>query len=86
MNKAYDIKVLGQMIIEEAKKDGLTIAEEAAEKLAKAAYVGSKKWFAQSAAMTDTKADDLVAGIYNMADPVVMPMIEAMVDGDGKQS
>lgn len=85
MEKPYDIKALGEMIVEEAKKDGLTIAEEATEKLGKATYVASKKWFAQSAAMTDTKADDLVAGIYNMADPVVMPMIEAIdIDGDGK--
>lgn len=85
MEKAYDIKALGQIIIEEAKKDGLTIAEEACEKLAKACYMGTKRWGKESAALSESKVDDFLAPFYDQADPIVLPQIEKIdLDGDGK--
>lgn len=85
MEKAYDIKALGQIIIEEAKKDGLNVAEEAAEKLAKAAYKGQKRWMKESALLSENKIDDVFIPFYEMADAVVMPLIEKIdLDGDGK--
>lgn len=84
MNKAYDIKELGQMIIEEAKKDGLTIAEEAVEKLGKAVYNGTKKWAQESAVISETKIDDFIAPFYGQIDQFVVPQIEKIdLDGDG---
>lgn len=41
MTEAYKLKDLGEMVLEEAKKEGLQIAEEAVEKLAKASYSGT---------------------------------------------
>lgn len=85
MEKAYDIKALGQIIIEEAKKDGLTVAEEAAEKLAKAAYRGQKRWLKESAILSENKIDDVIVPFYDMADSIVEPLIEKIdIDGDGK--
>jgi hypothetical protein len=86
MEKAYELKALGLKIMEEAKKDGLTIAEEAAEKLAKAAYIGTKNWFQESAALSENKVDDFISPFFSMADGLVLPQIEAVIDfdGDGK--
>lgn len=85
MEKAYEIKALGQIIIEEAKKDGLILLEEAAEKLAKAAYVGQKRWLKESAVLSENKLDDLAIPFYDMADGIVIPLIEKIdIDGDGK--
>ncbi len=85
MERAYDIKALGQKIISKAKADGLTIAEEAAEKLAKAAYLGVKEWAQESAVLSETKIDDAVAPFYGFLDPIVVPLIEKLdLDGDGK--
>jgi hypothetical protein len=85
MEKAYDLKALGQMIVDEAKKDGLVIAEQALEKLGKAVYVGSKNWAKESAVLSSNKIDDVIAPFYDHADPLVIPQIEKLdLDGDGK--
>lgn len=85
MENAYELKALGQMIKEEAAKEGLTIAEDAVEKLAKAAYVGTKKWAKESAALSPTKIDDFIAPFYDQLDVVVLPQIDKIdLDGDGK--
>lgn len=85
MEKAYSIKEFGQMVIEEAKKDGLTLAEEAAEKLAKAAYLGQKRWLKESAILSANKVDDVFVPFYDIADGIVLPMIDKIdIDGDGK--
>ena len=85
MNQAYELKALGELVIAEAKKDGLMIAEEAVEKLAKAVYIGGKQWFKESAALTVTPVDDFASGLFGYADPLVLPAIEAIdLDGDGK--
>lgn len=85
MTEAYELKALGQMVREEAAKDGLTIAEEAVEKLAKAAYLGGKRWFKESASLTPNPVDDFASGLFGYADPLVLPAIEAIdLDGDGK--
>lgn len=85
MQNAYDLKTLGQYIIEEAKKDGLVIAEEALEKLGKATFVGTKRWAKESAVISETKVDDFAAPFYDHLDGFVMPQIEKIdLDGDGK--
>jgi hypothetical protein len=84
MEKAYELKALGAKILEKAKADGLEIAEEAVEKLAKAAYFGVKEWAQESAALSETKVDDFIAPFYNYADQYVLPQIEKIdLDGDG---
>ena len=85
MEKAYDIKVLGQYIKEEAEKKGLALAEEALETLAGSVYLGLKKWMKESAPLSDTKVDDFIAPFYDHADPYVLPQIDKIdLDGDDK--
>lgn len=76
MDKAYDIKALGSKIVEKAKVDGLSLAEEAAEKLAKAAYFGLKEWAKESAALSSTKIDDAILPFYDFLDQFVLPQID----------
>lgn len=88
MQKAYDLKSLGEKITEEAKKDGLVLAEEAVEKLAKAAYNGLKAWVKESAALSVegplAKVDDFIAPFIDQLDPMVLPQIEKIdLDGSG---
>ncbi|MBO9666961.1 MAG: hypothetical protein J7501_09125 [Bdellovibrio sp.] len=85
MEKAYELKALGQYIKEEAAKDGLHLAEEAVEKLAKAAYRGTKRWAKESAVLSPNKVDDVLMLSYDFADQIVEPAIEKLdLDGDGK--
>lgn len=85
MEKPYDLKDLGAKIIAEAKKEGLPLAEEAAEKLAKAAYFGVKSWYVESAKLSQTKIDDLGLPFIDHVDQFVLPQIEKIdLDGDGK--
>lgn len=88
MEKAYDLKALGEKIKEEAKKEGLDLAEQAVEKLAKAVYNGTKSWAKESAALSKDgllgKVDDYVAPFYDQLDSVVNPQIDKIdLDGDG---
>lgn len=84
MTKAYDLKELGKIIVAEAKKNGLTLAEEAAEKIAVSAYNGMKSWAKESAVLSKNKIDDFVAPFYDQADKFVIPQIEKLdLDGDG---
>lgn len=85
MERPYSLKDLGQKIAAEAKKDGLEIAEEAVEKLAKAAYMGTKAWAKESAELSETKVDDVLARFYDMADPIVLEQIAKIdLNHDGK--
>lgn len=85
MEKAYDLKALGLKIIEEAKKEGLPLAEEAVEKLGKAVYLAVKGWAKESAEVSGTKVDDFLARFYDLIDDAVLPQIEKIdLDQDGK--
>ena len=85
MDQAYEIKALGEKIVEKAKADGLEIAEQAVEKIAKAAYMGLKEWAKESSAISDTKIDDFVMPALDYLDGFMLPQIEKIdLDGDGK--
>lgn len=85
MTKAYDIAKLAEYVKAEAEKGGITIAEEALEKLGKSIYLGSKQWAKDSAVLSETKIDDFFMPFYDQADPFVLPQIEKIdLDGDGK--
>lgn len=85
MEKAYDLKSLGEIIAAEAKKEGFAVAEEALEKLGKAVYMGVKHWASESAILSESKVDDFIAPFYEMMDKFVLPQIEKIdLDGDGK--
>ena len=84
MEKAYDLKALGEKIRDHAATEGLPIAEEALEKLGMAVYDGMKDWFHESAVITETKLDDFIVPLWDLADQYVMPQIEKIdLDGDG---
>ena len=85
MEKAYDMKSLGEAIKVEAEKEGLKLAEVAVEKLAKAAYIGTKAWLKESAAVSPQKVDDFIAPFYDQLDVIVLPQIDKIdLDNDGK--
>lgn len=85
MKNAYDIKELGQIIKEEAAKDGLALAEQAVETLGKASYNGLKRWVKESAVLSPNKVDDFMAPFVDQLDPMVLPQIEKIdLDKDGK--
>jgi hypothetical protein len=85
MEKPYELKALGQAIVARAKEDGLELAEEAVETLAKAAYLGMKDWAKASAAMTATPIDDLGVKFTDYADGFVIAEIEKLdLNKDGK--
>lgn len=85
MEKPYELKALGQKIVEKAKADGLELAEHAVEALAKAAYFGLKEWAQESAAASPNKVDDVIAPFLSYADGYVMPQIEKIdFNSDGK--
>lgn len=84
MEKPYQLKDLGQMISNEAKKNGLHLAEEAVETLAIAAYNGLKEWAKESAALTANPVDDLVVNFMAYADSFVIGQIQKLdLDHDG---
>jgi hypothetical protein len=83
--KAYDLSELGKMVIDQAKIDGLEIAEEALEKLGKSVYLGWKNWKIESAQISETKVDDFTLPLYVYLDQFALPQIEKIdIDGDGK--
>jgi hypothetical protein len=89
MKSPYELKALGQAIVDEAKKDGLVVAEEALEKLGKAVYAGTKTWLKESAKMSTDgilgKADDFVVPFVDKLDVYVNPQIEKIdLNDDGK--
>jgi hypothetical protein len=85
MEKAYDLKALGEMIRAEANKEGIPVLEDAVEKLAKAAYFSIKAWAKESAEISETKVDDFFIPFYDHVDQFVLPQI-AKIDLNGKES
>ncbi len=84
MERAYGLKDLGQLIVDEAKANGLEIAEEALEQLGKAVYYGFSEWLSQSASLSDNKIDDILAPFYKHVDQYVLPQIDKIdLDKDG---
>lgn len=85
MEEAYKAKDLGALVLAKAQAEGLTIAEEAVETLAKAVYLGFKEWMVQSAAVSPSKIDDFFVSFYEQLDGFVMPQIAKIdLDKDGK--
>lgn len=71
--KAYDLKLLGEHL----KAQGLDLLEDGAGK----AYVAVKEFLKESAKLSQTPYDDLVAPFYDQLDQVVLPQIDKI---DGK--
>ena len=92
MQVAYDIKALGQCILDEMRKSGAmskedveSIAEKELEALAVGAYKGVKAWLKESAQKSENKLDDFVAPLLDTLDPFVIPQIEKIdLNHDGK--
>lgn len=83
MEKAYDLKVLGQMIVQEAKKEGFTIAEEAVEKLAVSVLEATVGWLLDSAEVSETQADDIIMPFVSHLQGIIKEQIEKIdLDGD----
>ena len=85
MEKSYDIKELGKKIQAKAKEQGLELAEEAIETLAKAALDGTIEWAEESAAMTPTIIDDLgIQGVKQLKHLAYTGVEKLDLNGDGK--
>jgi len=76
MEKAYDLKVLGERLAEQ----GLPIAKEALEETAGKVYVVLKEWAKESAPLSKTTIDDFVAPFYDQLDQIVLPAVDK-IDG-----
>lgn len=73
--EAYSLKALGEKVLAKAQAEGLTVAEEAVEVLAKAAYLGLKEWATESAAASENKIDDFIVPFYGHLDQFVLEQI-----------
>lgn len=81
MEKAYDLKALGAKL----KAAGLPIAEDALESAGVNGYKAVKEWLVESAALSETKVDDLVVPFVGQLDQVVEKLVGGIdLDGDGK--
>ena len=74
MEKAYDLKVLQERL----KEEGLTIAEDGAEKV----YKVVSQWVKESAPLSKTPVDDMALVIFPNLDKIVLPQIDKI---DGKE-
>lgn len=73
MEKAYSIKSLGEKL----KSKGLPVLEDTADKV----YEAVKEWIQESAAMSETKIDDVVVPLaFPILDKVIEPAIDK-IDG-----
>lgn len=81
MDKAYDLKALGQMIVDAVKADGLEIAEEAAEKIAIASCKSVVEWVKQSAALSENKVDDVITPFLAYLEPMIETEIKKLIPG-----
>jgi hypothetical protein len=72
MEKAYDFKALAAIL----KSNGLELAEEAAEIVAKSTF----EWFEKSAQLSETKYDDLMLAVLPLVKPLVMKQVDK-IDG-----
>jgi len=78
MQKAYELKALGQMVWEEVKKDGLELAEKAVKQSLKSSYNGFKRWMSESSVMSENKADDIVVPFLSYIDGMVIGKIDGI--------
>ena len=76
MEKAYDLKDLGLKL----KEQGLPIALDALEAAGAKVYQAFKAWAKESAVISKTPIDDVVAPFYDQLDPLVLPLIDK-IDG-----
>lgn len=76
MEKAYDLKALGEKL----EKAGLPVLKEAAEETAKQVYIAVKEWLKESAPLSETQIDDFIAPFYDKLDPLVFKAIDK-IDG-----
>ena len=77
MEKAYDLKVLGERLMDA----GVPIAKEALEDTAGKVYLILKDWAKESAPLSKTTIDDFVAPFYDQLDQIVFPAIDK-IDGE----
>lgn len=81
MEKAYDVKALGEKL----KAKGLVAVEASVEEVGKEVYAATKEWLKESAALSKTTVDDLVVPFIDKLDETVNKAIEGLdLDGDGK--
>jgi hypothetical protein len=72
MEKAYDLKDLGQRMV----KLGLPVAEDTAEKMVHELFA----WLEESAKVSHTTVDDLVAILYPQIKGLIMKQVDK-IDG-----
>lgn len=75
--KPYDVKDLAKRL----RKRGINVAEEAAEAL----YEELKGWFKESAALSPTPVDDIVATFLPQLDKIVEPALDK-IDGETSEA
>ncbi len=72
MEKAYDLKALGEKL----KAAGIPLALDAAEAAAGKVYVAMKEWAQESSVLSENKIDDFIVGFFGQIDSFVVPQID----------
>lgn len=72
MDKAYDLKALGEKL----KGKGLPVLENTAEQV----YEAIKEWYIESAVLSANKIDDMGVPFIQYVDGIVKPQIDK-IDG-----
>lgn len=75
MTKAYDIAELASIL----KSNGLVLAEDAAEIVAKSTF----EWLDQSADLSENKLDDLLKAVLPLVKPMVFKAIDKIDGAEG---
>jgi hypothetical protein len=75
MDKAYDLKALGEKL----KEKGMPEVEELAEK----AYEALKEWIIESAELSANPFDNMVPGFFGALDSIVKPKLDKIDNKEG---
>lgn len=74
MEKAYDLKNLGEKL----KAKGLPVLEDTAEKSVEAIF----EWLKESAVVSKTTVDDMLALLYPQAEKMIKDGLIDKIDGE----
>lgn len=85
MEKAYDLKVLGEMVAARARASGLLVVEDGLEHLGADIFAAFQEWATQSAELTPTQIDNFAFSFLEKVKPFVDTQIVKLdLNGDGK--
>lgn len=77
MEKAYSFSDLAKKL----ESAGVPVLKEAAEETAKQVYSALKEWLNESAALSETRIDDVIVPFISQLDSIVLAQVDK-IDGE----